>query len=371
MATEAQVQTMLELMQQQMEQVMKLQADNSTLRAGSGTTPTNKKTRTPDRPTIDANIDEREWELFKDSWRRYKAMTSLTTPDNIRMELRAACSKDVNRLLFEFVGATTLDTTTEDDLLTHIRSVAVKGTHKEVHRMNFTKLTQMEGETITHFVARLKSQAALCQFNIACADHNPPIQISFADEMVTQQLIAGLGNQQHQSRVLAEAGTLTTLAAKIDRLQCLESTEESTTRMRDPQAGHISKSDFARLSAHRRSNRPPPPPTRNYKPNHKPSTTTGSCNGCGRQSHGNGKSMARKDCPAYSKPCLHCGITGHFKAVCSRLEGENKSRANAMASHEYTQDDYEIDSPYDNRSFAFATTQGQDFRLTRKINGHL
>lgn len=358
---------MLELMQKQMEQMLKLQAENLRLRASDGTAPTTKKTRTPDRPTIDANIDEREWELFKDSWRRYKTMTGLTTPDNIRMELRAACSKDVNRLLFEFVGATTLDTTTEDDLLTHIRSVAVKGTHKEVHRMYFSKLTQMEGETITQFVARLKSQAALCQFNIACTDHDPPVRISFADEMVTQRLIAGLRNEQHQSRVLAEAGTLTTLVAKIERLQCLESTEESTTRMRDPPTGHTSKADVARLSAHRRSNRPPT--TRDYKTIHKP-PTTGSCRGCGRQTHGNGKSMARKDCPAYSKACGHCGITGHFKAVCSRLEEENKSRANVATSQDETPDGYEADPLYDNQSFAFASTQRQGFRPTHKTIGH-
>lgn len=346
---------------------MKLQAENLQLRSNDGTSPTSKKTKTPDRPTIDANIDEREWELFKDSWRRYKTMTGISTPDNIRMELRAACSKDVNRLLFEFVGATILDTTTEDGLLTHIQSVAVKGTHKEVHRMNFSKLKQMDGETITQFVARLKSQAALCQFNVTCTDHVPPISISFADEMVTQRLIAGLGNEQHQSRVLAEASTLTTLATKIERLQCLESTEESTTRMRNPLTEHASQADFTRTSAYRRSNRQPP--TKEHSVTRKPANT-GNCNGCGRQSHGDGKSMARKDCPAYSKVCGHCGIAGHFKTVCYRLERDNKSHASAAASQEEIPDDYKADATFGNQSFALSSTQEQVFRPTHKILGH-
>ena len=368
MATEAQVESMLTLMQQQMEQMMKLQAENTQLRAGTGATPPaiKKKTKTPDRPTIDANIDDREWELFKDSWRRYKTMTDLTEVDDIRMELRAACSKDVNRLLFEFVGATILDTATEDDLLTHIRSVAVKGTHKEVHRLNFSKLSQMEGETITQFTARLKSQAALCQFTIVCGDHHLPKRISFADEMVSQQLITGLKNQQHQARVLAEAGTLLTLAAKIERLQCLESTEESTTRMRGQPSAHISKLESTRLSAHRRSNRSPS--ARYNKPN-QPPLATGNCRGCGRQSHGNGKSMARRDCPAYSKTCSNCGIAGHFKAVCSRLEEKNKSHANIIGQEEPTEA-YETEHPHDSQSFAFATAQNEDFRPTHKIFGH-
>ena len=70
-------------------------------------------------------------------------MTNLTTTEEIRLELRAACSNEVNKLLFEFIGAATLDVCTEENLLGHIRAVAVKGTHKEVHRLSFSKLIQM------------------------------------------------------------------------------------------------------------------------------------------------------------------------------------------------------------------------------------
>lgn len=60
-------------------------------------------------------------------------MTSITGANMLRMELRAACSQDVIRLLFGYVGVTA----TEEELLTHIKSVAVKGTHKEIHCMKF------------------------------------------------------------------------------------------------------------------------------------------------------------------------------------------------------------------------------------------
>ena len=50
--------------------------------------------------------------------------------------------------------------------------------------------------------------------------------------MITQHLISGLKNQQHQSRILSEAIALPTFAAKIGRLQCLESTEQSLDLMR-------------------------------------------------------------------------------------------------------------------------------------------
>ena len=82
-------------------------------------------------------------------------MTAITEIGMIRLELRAACSQDVNRLLFEYVGADALNTATEEEMLGYIKSVAVKGTHKEVHRMKFFRLSQMYGETITQFVARI------------------------------------------------------------------------------------------------------------------------------------------------------------------------------------------------------------------------
>ena len=90
----------------------------------------NRSAKRPDRPVINAAIDDREWALFKDTWSRYKTMigVSSATPgdlDTIRLELRAACSTEVNRMLFEFVGPDALNICTEDQLLTRIKSIAV------------------------------------------------------------------------------------------------------------------------------------------------------------------------------------------------------------------------------------------------------
>ncbi len=155
MATEAQVQRMLILMEQQMTQLQTLQTENLQLRnatTNSVPSPQRPKKKTPDCPIVNANTDEQEWEMFKDSWNRYKTMTGITDGSTICMELRAACSRDVNRLLFEYVGADVLNAATESSLLDHIKSVAVRGTHKEVNRMKFFRLSQMDGETITHLL---------------------------------------------------------------------------------------------------------------------------------------------------------------------------------------------------------------------------
>ena len=59
-----------------------------------------------------------------------------------------------------------LKSCSEIELLKHIKEVAVKSIHKEVHGMAFNKMCQNAGKAITNYVARLKAKAFLCEFNI-------------------------------------------------------------------------------------------------------------------------------------------------------------------------------------------------------------
>ena len=229
--TSEQVSEMLKTMNAQMQAMnflrtenQELQRENQTLQQGQSTV----KREPPKRPTIETNSDDSDWSLFLDSWQRYKKITKLESREDTILELRSACSHDVNKLLFEFIGAATLndDTLNEETLLRHIRSVAIKGVHKEVHRMNFSKITQSSGEAITHYIARLNAKASLCDFNVDC---HCQARVSFAEEMVAQQLVAGLRNQDHQAKILGEATSLTSLSRKIDRLISLETAEEAST----------------------------------------------------------------------------------------------------------------------------------------------
>lgn len=362
-----QMQQIIALMQRQMDNLDTLREENAMLRAATQRTEATVriapqgKTKRPDRPVITANMDDREWALFEDTWSRYKIMTGLSSEEEIRMELRASCSVDVNKFLFEFVGPTVLNNATEEDLLNHIRKIAVKSTHKEVHRMNFGKMNQSEKETITLYVARLKAKAALCDFNVMCAATDPPTPVSYADQMIAQQMIAGLRNQQHQSKILSEASILTTLQSKIERLQSLETTDESTNEM---QGMPIQPTQAAAAHSQFKRNKKVPTTARNQE------LTEGKvCNGCGRSSHPAGKTMARKDCPAFKQLCDSCGIKGHFKSVCK------KSQARAAPAHsdeEQSNGEYEdvledIDAQASS-SFAFATDNNEDFRLAPKPN---
>ncbi len=168
------------------------------------------------RPVIDRDIDDREWALLMDTWGRYKDMCRFAAGDTTSIRsMRATCSDDVNKLLFEFVGASVLNECTEEQLLGHIKAVAVKHTHKEVHRMWFDQLVQGDGESVIQYVARLKSKAFLCPLDIECFACHSQERQSYAEDMIVTRLTSGLRNQEHKRKVLAEAETFTTLDAKV------------------------------------------------------------------------------------------------------------------------------------------------------------
>lgn len=329
MATQEQIQTMLDLMttqqrqmQQQMEAMAALQEENATLRrdaavveatggiTGDGNAQGNYKSKKPERPLINAGIDDREWALLQDTWSRYKLMCKIAPNDvpTLRLELRAACSADVNKLLFEFVGPAVLDNCTESELLQHIKSVAVKVTHKEVHRMAFDKMVQGQGETITQFVSRLKAMSFLCQFEITCTACNSQVKQSYAEDRIAQRLVAGLSNQEHQRKILSEAETLTTLDAKVKRLQILETTDESSSilHVQPPKATEAG----AAMSQFKKKKK-------NAKTGNG-SSNKEKCKWCARFSHPGGKSMERENCPARDKICFRCKEKGHVQECCEK-----------------------------------------------------
>ena len=366
MENHQQMQDLLDLMKRQMDAVSTLAAENDRLRAeatpaetGDGATNSTNvgnryRPKKPERPTVNADIDDREWAIFTDSWSRYKKMCNLRNDDtaNIRLELRECCSTDVNKFLFEYVGPTKLDACTEDELLTHIKSVAVKVVHKEVHRMEFNSLVQDQAEPVTQWVARLKSKAFLCEFEIPCNSCTPPRMISYAEEEISQRLVAGLCNQEHQRRILSEASTLTSLELKVKRLQVLETTEKSAQSLQRPASSTGSSEAAAagrRLSQYKSGKAPPKDPPASEEPE--------KCRGCGSAPHTGG----RKNCPASKKVCFRCKRTGHFGRVCEgseassadidKTDGNDQQLPPSGASVSFS---FEAEAPDDDRDFCIA-----------------
>lgn len=329
-----------------MQQLVELQKENIELRKEMlHGHPNISCVKKPERPSIGLDTTEGEWALFLDTWARYKDICRLKDQVVIRNELRATCTPETNRLLFELIGPTRLNTATEGYLLQQIRLVAVKGLHKEVHRQSFHSMAQNEGESITHFLSRLRGQAKFCEFNVKCPNEQTcGQQVDYSEDMVVGQMIAGLANLEHQSRLLAEAASLVSLEQKFNRLVCLETTDKSTPHFQD--AKHLRASSNVQKSDQKR----PPQETETQSTPRYIKT----CSGCGKTSHPGG-SINRKDCPAVKLKCRFCGRTGHMTKGCWKLaKSEAEATSRTLKSEE---------------SFVFTnSTPGGQF--TRKISRH-
>ena len=315
---------------------------------------TSLQPKKPDRPIINTDATDNDWAIFLDAWGRYKAMMKLDNPIAIRQELRLTCSNEVNKMLFNFKGPDTLNAASETEMLTHIKSVAVKGVHQEVHRQRFKSMRQQDGEMIVHFVSRLKAQAMLCAFNCTCKSADCETENSYVDDMISSQIIAGLQNSGDRSKILAEIKQMPTLSDVIDRLLTLECSEKAMPQFQLASDGHSSQADTTTAAVKSQYQRGKANAVKAInigalsQPKGTPPTQINAkkCRGCGRTSHPNSRYLNRKDCPAQGKPCRGCGKLNHFESVC-------ESSKIAMTSNT----DYESNDD-DETSYIFSATSG-------------
>ena len=353
---------MMAMMQQQMEQMrfaqesmMRTMLENQELKeklkqATNNPAPQTKK---PDRPSINIDCTDSDWSIFIDSWSRYKAMSRLTSDGDIRHELRATCSAEVNAMMFNLIGPDVLNGANEATLLQHIKQVAVQPTHVEVHRQKFFRMTQADGETVNQFVGKLKAQASLCTFNVTCTCH---VESNYAEEMVAHQMISGLGNTEHQGHMLAEAPNLKTFKSKMDKLIALE-TSSIAAPSKLTQLTHAKSVSAAQKSAYNRQklqenvNRRSQTTTPSYKKQEATNRTPQwsqykpppgqVCRGCGKKTHPDGKSMSRGDCPSFGHKCGFCQTLNHLESACkqkSKSAGAYSEDANHTSTNYYPAD---------------------------------
>ena len=126
-------------------------------------------------------------------------------------------------------------------------------------------------------------------------------------------MIASLANVDHQGKVLVEAALLKDLQAKFDKLVSLERMDQATTHLHN--AGPMEMQSHSATAAQRSQYHQQKLAPRLSKGRWEPQVNH-PCKGCGETTHPPGKSMAHKDCPAFTISCHNCGIKGHFEKVC-------------------------------------------------------
>ena len=135
---------------------------------------------------------------------------------------------------------------TEEALLELIKSVAVLSVDPVVPRVKFQSLKQEQGESLHKFIASLKSRASHCEFKVAqtyrCSencdqDMDKTLTVSYTESMVEGQMIVGLYNPEHRTRIMQDATQYPSFDDKCKMLSALHATDLSTSELETSGSG--------------------------------------------------------------------------------------------------------------------------------------
>ena len=201
-------------------------------------------------------------------------------------------------------------------------------------RFIFWTTNQEEGEPIDHFLTRLKTRIASCEYTKGEEDDG-----SLATEMVRDKLIIGLNDDKLRERLLRsdkltlEKAVEICRATEISRIQAQAMGGSSTTV-------HVVK---------RKAEKKTEAPIQERK-ERKP------CGFCGTYHR-------PRNCPAWGKTCPACGRNNHFASVC-----RNKRQVNSI---DVSEDDNQEIRGFDDFFIGAISKEGQDnelWEVKMKIN---
>ena len=184
------------------------------------------KTPKVDRPELNQDISDEDWESFAEEWNRFKRswyrndMTQRTVVD----QLVECCQQDLRRLLIK--EDPTILNDTEDNVLTAMRKMAVIPIAASVRRTKLITTQQDHGQTFREYYANTRAAAATCAYKVkcphACCANNAPID--YTQEVVKDILLAGIIDMEIRKDVLS----LTDLDSKSARdIVCIVEEKET------------------------------------------------------------------------------------------------------------------------------------------------
>ena len=170
----------------------------------------------------------------------------------------------------------------------------------------FRQMSQVAGETVDHFVCRLRQKAITCDF--------PNV-----DEAIRDQLIEKCGNAKLRRKFLEKANTnlkdLQDIARAFEAVEIqMKSLEQSGSQYK-PEDGQVnSVRQFYKKGG--KGNK------YGDRANGQHGKGTGTDQRCFNCNH-TGHFAKDSTCPARDRKCKECGITGHFAACCRKRDNKN------------------------------------------------
>ena len=242
------------------------------------------------RPSLESGISEERWTYFNTRWTRYKRLSDI--PADIIPAHLLECCEEALLLDLHRSNGNTLDTMTEEALLTEIKKLAVRGESKLICRVNLRSMCQDHNEDIRHYSARVKGQASLCHYIIECPSCKQPA--SYAEEEIRDQLVTGLSDPEIQKEVLARREQQPSADQTEDLVRFIEDREAG----RRSQTALTSANHVSKISAYKKSKTKPPDTSTSTDASYQDV-----CSYCGETGHGKRapKSIRKFQCSAFQK----------------------------------------------------------------------
>ena len=243
------------------------------------------------RPELGEDASEQEWSHFKVKWERYKRSSLLGLDKNTVIDhLLACCPTTLEDAVWKQMGK---NPDTEEELLEMMKKLGVRKRNILLNKVAFLDMRQEQGQPVKLFVAKLRGQAAVCDFTL------PTGVTDYSEQMILHQLVRGFSDPMIQEHVLAHAatneGSNMKLAETINMIEAKECGKLDTESLQ--------KSSVNKMTEYR-----------------KQSKNDLKCDYCDQKGHGRKPSMTyrKKNCPAFDHKCETCGLKGHFKSVCRK-----------------------------------------------------
>ena len=272
------------------------------------------------RPTISAGGTSEEWTYFLTRWSEYVKATGITG-DDCTIQLLECCDETLRKDLTRTAGGS-LTTKTAQQVLAAIKLLAVREESAMVARVALHNMSQDRDEPVRSFCARIKGQAGVCKYNIACPSCDT--KVDYTQCIVRDVLSRGLADSDIQLELLGHTEQDMTLEAVVGFIESKESGKRSAMKLSQAQGIQAVNSTYKQSKK-----------TTVRKPDtHPPSM----CSYCGKPGHAGEPARTRqKICPAYGHCCTTCGKLNHLEVVCrsrNRLRGtapnDTKNREGAI-----------------------------------------
>ena len=170
------------------------------------------------RPNISSAGATEDWQYFKSRWNDYVRATKLTGTDKV-IQLLECCDDQLRKDLTRTANGT-LAEKTEDEVLTAMRSLAVREENTMVARVTLQNMRQDRDEPIRAYGARLRGQANVCRFMTKCS--NCDADVDYTETILRDVLSRGLSDPEIQLDLLGDKNQDMTLEQVVRFVEAKE-----------------------------------------------------------------------------------------------------------------------------------------------------